>query len=210
MHAIYPGLEEYAVSDLSNTMLRYSSSVFNLCGVSPAANGTGPQVPTKDIVPQLNSPTLNAQLRRIAEATAKIARVTREDILSTTFEVILVNPSSSFDEVGMINAFREIHFGSQVSSPNGNGSATPASGVENEKQSKGGSTKPTKNGTTVVVKNQVLCTTELGLRCVTRKGQTSLENGASVAEEAQSSDLFETRVLLAPKVVLDSAVKALD
>ncbi|KAJ3480286.1 hypothetical protein NLI96_g8451 [Meripilus lineatus] len=125
VHAIYPGLEEYAVSDLSNTMLRYSSSVFNLCGVSPAANGTGPQVPTKDIVPQLNSPTLNAQLRRIAEATAKIARVTREDILSTTFEVILVNPSSSFDEVGMINAFREIHFGSQVSSPNGNGSATP-------------------------------------------------------------------------------------
>ena len=53
---LYPGLEEYAVTELVTAMLRWSSSVFTLCGSS--------YTPSADT-------SLNAQLRRIAEAVYK-------------------------------------------------------------------------------------------------------------------------------------------
>jgi hypothetical protein len=50
----------------------------------------------------------------------------------------------------------------------------------------------------------VLCTTELGLRCSTRKGTS----GGSINAEAEG--FIEKRLLLRPKVLLESVVDVLD
>ena len=90
---LYPGLEEYAVTELVTTMLRWSSAVFTLCGSANA--------------PTASDASLHAQLRRIAEAVYKLARFTREDILSTTFEVLVVDSGAPFEPGKMLNKMRE-------------------------------------------------------------------------------------------------------
>ena len=54
---------------------------------------------------------------------------------------------------------------------------------------------------------RVLCTTELGLRCVTRR-----EARASVyaSAEGDGASPFESRMLLLPKVLLDSAMDVIE
>jgi hypothetical protein len=164
---LYPGLEEYAISELVTTMLRWSASVFTISGCSsPPVDGRD-----KDPVPA----NLRAQLRRIAEAVYKLAKVTREEILSTSFEVVLVESGTAFDGLDMSNAFQEFQASAHVP----------------------------------VGADRVLCTTELGLRCVTRKGKGALSSEA-VAGAEKEGNVFEKRVLLQPKVVLDSAVDVLD
>lgn len=162
IRTLYPGLEDYAVSELVTTMLRWTSAVFSVSGCSSSASHD-----SKDPVPS----NLRAQLRRVAEAVYKLAKVTREEILSTSFEVMLVESGGSFESADMANAFQEFH---SLPSPN------PAG-------------------------DRVLCTTELGLKCVTRKGKNSTSAGTE-----GDGDVFERRVLLQPKVVLDSAVDALE
>ncbi|KAI0749351.1 hypothetical protein C8Q80DRAFT_1100411 [Daedaleopsis nitida] len=179
---LYPGLEEYAVTELVTTMFRWSSSVFTLCGSSNA--------------PSAADSSLHTQLRRIAEAVYKLARVTREEILSTTFEVLVVDSGVSFEAGRMLNKMREgehdgDEHGSQLSSftdmthhalVNGSGNGAPDSG-------------------------RVLCSTELGLRCVTRRDTRA----STVSPEAGAeSDAFETRMLLLPKVLLDSAMDVIE
>ena len=57
----------------------------------------------------------------------------------------------------------------------------------------------------------MLCTTELGLRCITRKSKTgSIVGALDSPVEERGGDVFERRMLLPPKVVLDSAVDALE
>jgi hypothetical protein len=87
----------------------------------------------------------------------KLAQVTKEEILSTNFEVVAVNYTESFDSKTMQDPFGE--YG-------------PSEG-------------------------SVLCTTELGLRLSTR---ISVESGPSD---------FERRLLLRPKVLLESAMDVL-
>lgn len=159
IRTLYPGLEEYAISELVTTMLRWSAAVFTVSGCSSS------QVGDKNAVPA----NLRAQLRRIAEAVYKLAKVTREDILSTSFEVMLIESGGSFDNVDMMNAFPEF-----------NAQSNPTVGDD-----------------------RVLCTTELGLKCVTRKSKTTPSAEAD-------GDVLERRTLLHPKVVLDSAVDALE
>lgn len=145
-------------------MLRWSASVFTISGCSsPPVDGKD-----KDPVPA----NLRAQLRRIAEAVYKLAKVTREEILSTSFEVVLVESGNSFESVDMSNAFQEFQ-------------ATP---------------NPPIGG------DRVLCTTELGLKCVTRMGKSVQPLEGS----EKDNDVFERRMLLQPKVVLDSAVDVLE
>ena len=62
------------------------------------------------------------------------------------------------------------------------------------------------NGSAAQDSGRVLCTTELGLKCVTRKGKGGFQPEGSERE----SDVFEKRMLLQPKVVLDSAVDVLE
>ncbi|KIP05864.1 hypothetical protein PHLGIDRAFT_107713 [Phlebiopsis gigantea 11061_1 CR5-6] len=155
IRSLYPGLEEYAVSELVTTMLRWSAAVFDVSGCSPKDKSDA------------SSSTLRSQLRRIAEAVYKLALVTREDILSTNFEVVLVESGGAFDGVSMCNAFAEGHDG--------------AHGRAGDK---------------------ILCTTELGLKCTTRRGKGQ-------TERESVDEMFERRTLLQPKVVLEEAVDAI-
>lgn len=114
--------------------------------------------------------SLRTHLRRIAEAVFNLARITREEILSTNFEIVLAESGHPFVSSGMANALDEFRYG-----------------AADGKMSQG----------------NVLCTTELGLRCTTKKGKSSHTT-------TEGEDLFERRILLRPKVVLDSTVDALD
>ena len=183
---LYPGLEEYAVTELVTTMLRWSSTVFTLCGSANA--------------PTASDASLHTQLRRIAEAVYKLARVTREDILSTTFDVLIVDSGTPFEPGRMLNKMEhdmEEH-GSAIAdvsglglNANGSGMLVGADGDLNVTGAQDG---------------RVLCTTELGLRCVTRRDL----KGTSGYPDASAEDLFESRLLLQPKVLLDSAMDVIE
>ena len=188
---LYPGLEDYAVTELVTTMFRWSTSVFTLCGSSSAPTPT--------------DSSLNAQLRRIAEAVYKLARVTREEILSTTFEVLIVDSGVPFEPGRMLNKMREGEYegddhASQLSAytdghhahSNGHGNGTLANG--------NGRTNGTPDS------GRVLCTTELGLRCVTRRDARN----SGFPENGAEGDAFDSRMLLLPKVVLDSAMDVIE
>ena len=175
---LYPGLEEYAITELVATMLRWSSTVFALAGSSPTAE------PSPALVP-------STQLRRIAEAVYRLARVTREEILSTSFEVVLVDGGEAFEESSMSNKMRDYE---EVIA------ADDDAGLHDQSNVRPGGGRANGAGT-----GKVLCTTELGMRCVTRKSKRD-----SAASEDNVEEPFENRILLPAKVVLDSALDALD
>lgn len=177
---LYPGLEEYAVTELVATMLRWSSTVFSLAG------STASPEPSSALV-------LSAQLRRIAEAVYKLAKVTREEILSTTFEVVVVDGGDAFEEARMTNKMRD--YEDYLADDNAS-----AAGRSSASGNGAGKTSSAQSG-------KVLCTTELGLRCVTRTANRGSTTGP---EECADSELFETRLLLQPKVVLNSALEAIE
>lgn len=180
---LYPGLEEYAITELVATMLRWSATIFSLAGSSPAAESSPPLIPS-------------SQLRRIADAVYKLARVTREEILSTTFEVVLVESGDAFDEGKMTNKMRDYE---EYLADDNHGANGYVNSKTNGHTNGNGRGKP--NG---AEGRTVLCTTELGLRCVTRR------SSKAAPEENGESELFENRLLLLPKVVLNSAVEAIE
>ena len=147
------------MSELVTTMLRWSAAVFDVSGCSPKDKSDA------------STSTLRSQLRRIADAVYKLSVVTREEILSTNFEVVLVESGAVYEHMSMSNAFVEGH--------------APSSSREGEK---------------------VLCTTELGLKCITRRGKNYAPQGK---DSTLNADSFEHRILLQPKVVLEEAVDAI-
>ena len=169
-------------------MLRWSNAVFLLCGSSGASASA--------------ASSLHPQLRRIAEAVYKLARVTREEILSTTFEVLTVDGGVSFEPGRMLNKMREgehdDEHGSVVADV---GLALPTHAL--------GLNHTGANGASTPDEGHVLCTTELGLRCVTRRDpRASVYAGVDSGE--QGADPFERRMLLLPKVLLDSAMDVIE
>ncbi|RDB26122.1 hypothetical protein Hypma_006781 [Hypsizygus marmoreus] len=156
IHVAYPQLVEYSINDLCDTILRWSSDIFIIAGclsyeTTTATSKDGLRLRFGD------------QVRRIAKSVTRLERVTREDIMSTCFDVLAVNHSDPFDSNGMSDAF----------------------------------------GDYVASRGAILATTELGLRCTTRlRGSESLE--------AQDDDVtMEQRMLLLPKVVLESVLDVL-
>jgi len=148
VHNLHPGLEEHAVNDLAETIFRWSSDVFITSGcVNP------------DTTPTLLRTSFSSQVQRIARAAYNVAQVTREEIMSTNFDVMGVDYGQAFDDHKMSDAFGD--YG-------------------------------TSRGT-------VLCTTELGLRCTTRKG------GREIGKLVEDGTI-EGRLLLQPKVVLESVM----
>jgi len=113
----------------------------------------------------------------------RLASVTREEIMSTSFEVTIADPSAAFDEGEMVDAFGEY---------------SESDGM-------------------------ILVTMELGLRCVTRvsasppeitvngQGENGAVNGnGKVSRQETGVGSFESRLLLQPKVVLESVLEVLD
>jgi len=143
---MHPRLEEFAVNDLVETIFRWSSDIFIISGCSnpPKASCSLEGLRAR----------FGSQVRRIANAVYKLAKITREEIMSTNFDVVAVEHGQAFNGMEMTDAFEDY------------GTSTGA----------------------------VLCMTDLGLSCSARK----------------STGEVERRLLLRPKVVLQSVVEVLD
>ncbi|KAJ8521382.1 hypothetical protein ONZ45_g1957 [Pleurotus djamor] len=190
IHKLYPTLEEYGNNDLVETIIRWVSDLLLVAGGSPSLTthsspSSSPHI--SQSLPQSHSlsslqlrnhqsqsnltrDTLRTrfgdQIYRIAKAVTKLAQVTREEIMSTNFDLVAVNYTDAFD-----SRLMEDSFGSYVTS-------------------KGG----------------VLVTTELGLRCTTKKVNVS----AMSIDTGKDDVVTERRLLLRPRVVLESVVDVLD
>ncbi|KAG5340887.1 hypothetical protein C0989_000241, partial [Termitomyces sp. Mn162] len=89
---------ESSINDLSDSIFRWSSDIFTVAGCLSYENGA---TSSKDGL-RLR---FGDQVRRIANSVTRLARVTREDILSTCFDVISVNANAQFDSGKMSDAF---------------------------------------------------------------------------------------------------------
>lgn len=154
VHSLNPGLQDHAFNELVETIFRWSLDIFTVAGGVHAENGTS----LKDSL-RLRFST---QVQRIARAVCKLAQVTREEIMSTDFEVLAIDHGGIFDGKRMADVFGE--YG-------------PSRGT-------------------------ILCTVELGLSAATRRSSGEVP---SVEKEGA----VERRLLLQPKVVLESVVDVL-
>jgi hypothetical protein len=152
---LHPRLEEYAVNDLVETIFRWSSDIFIISGCS------NPEKASCSL--EGLRARFGTQVRRIANAVYKLARITREEIMSTNFEVVAIEHRQDFDMKEMTDAFED--YGTSIGA--------------------------------------VLCTTDLGLSCSTRKSVHGLGQG-------EPEGYVERRLLLRPKVVLESVADVLD
>ncbi|KAF9533885.1 hypothetical protein CPB83DRAFT_902578, partial [Crepidotus variabilis] len=121
IHGIYPTLAEYSINELSDTVLRWCSDIFTIANchsfsrASPMQTpGSSPPVsmsPPRSTLPSNAAAQLRHlyldQIRRISSAVMRLASVTREEIMSTSFEVIMGDPSSAFDPGEVVDAFGE-------------------------------------------------------------------------------------------------------
>ncbi|KAH0585365.1 hypothetical protein H2248_008603 [Termitomyces sp. 'cryptogamus'] len=98
IHTIHPHIAESSINDLSDSIFRWSSDIFTVAGCLSYENGA---TSSKDGL-RLR---FGDQVRRIANSVTRLARVTREDILSTCFDVISVNANAQFDSGKMSDAF---------------------------------------------------------------------------------------------------------
>jgi hypothetical protein len=190
IHAIYPTLTDYSINELSDTILKWCADIFliaNCHSFSPSHSSSSPSSsppisisPPPATPPQTPSVQLRSlyldQIRRISRAVMRLASVTREDIMSTCFEVAIADPSVAFQEGEMVDAFG------------------------NYSESHG----------------RILVTMELGLKCVTRVIDSINEpvngnSGQGQHEKAlREESILESRLLLPPKVVLESVLEVLD
>ncbi|THH15692.1 hypothetical protein EW146_g4824 [Bondarzewia mesenterica] len=153
IRAMNPRLEELAVSEFVDNIIRSYADIFTLCGCT----NTEVDLTSVDAL----QTRFGSQIWRIAQSACDLARVTKEGIMSTNFEVILVEQGRIFDAVAMTNAFAG--FGAS--------------------------------------KGAVLCTTELGLRCSTRR------NARAVAHRLGGAETIERTTLLQPKVILEAVAQ---
>ena len=84
-------LEQQAQKDLVDDALRWSTDILTLFGTP---------IPTDDLRNRWES-----QLQRIAQAALWIAKATKEQVLSTNFEVITVQVGKEFERKHMVNLF---------------------------------------------------------------------------------------------------------
>ncbi|KAF8715582.1 hypothetical protein AX14_012577 [Amanita brunnescens Koide BX004] len=211
IHAVYPTLDEYAVQKLAEAIVRWSADVFVISGCTSIHGISSPTINSPSSSSPPNSRTLSAQpsiaslassaasttsakstistnatthlreslkthfgdqIRRLARSTTRLATTVREEILSTSFDVIAMDHTQNFNPATMYDYMAPHAQASNGASANG------------------------ETGTSV------LATTELGLLCTTRIG-----NRESVGDEDVT---IERRILLKPKVVLETVLEMLD
>ncbi|KAJ6531875.1 hypothetical protein B0H19DRAFT_966509 [Mycena capillaripes] len=95
VHALYPGLAEYAAEELKETICRWTSDIL-------VAACAAPEATSRAWVRE----TFGEQVGRMVKAVAGIAQICRQEIMSTNFDLVLIEPGQSFDE-RMLDAFGE-------------------------------------------------------------------------------------------------------
>ena len=202
IHAIYPTLTEYSVNELSDTILRWSADIFVVAGwqsFSSPASTNGP------ITTVLRSLYLD-QIKRISRSVLRLAKVAREEIMSTTFEVVVADPTQVFRDSSNSDIDLELDLNDGTPNNLDRGGLDMVDAFAEYGESKG----------------RVLATMELGLRCITRVGAAGGDrplksigehgnsNGTSNTGGDSGETRFEKRMLLLPKVVLESVLEVLD
>ena len=201
IHAIYPTLTEYSVSELSDTILRWSADIFLVAGWQSFAS---PTITNGPIATVLRNLYLD-QIRRISRSVLRLAKVAREDTMSTSFEVVVADPTQIFRDFSKSNSEIDLDLDMDDGTPNNSdrGALNMVDAFAEYGESKG----------------RVLATMELGLRCITRTGTVGARALKAIGEHSNSNgagggDLgetrFEERMLLQPKVVLESVLEVLD
>ena len=94
---LFPTLEDQALEDLVDDTLRWAMDILILSGTP---------IPKDNLRNRFES-----QLRRIAQSALRIAAVTKEQVLSTNFEVISVEVGRDFERKHMVNLFDEYYAG---------------------------------------------------------------------------------------------------
>lgn len=154
LHTMHPNLGQYAVTDLTEVILRGCLDIFTISGCSKF-----------DYVPfsreSLRTRFMD-QVSRMCETVCTLERVSRQEIMSTNFEIISVDRSEDFKPSVMLDAF----------------------------------------GDYSTSRGRILCTMDLGLKCTTKK---SGADSSSIIGESP----FEERMLLQPRVVLESVLDVL-
>ncbi|KAK7033187.1 CRAL-TRIO-N domain-containing protein [Favolaschia claudopus] len=94
IHALYPGLTEYAADELRETMCRWVSDVLV---AACATHESTSRVWIRD--------NFGEQAARIVKAVASLARLSKEEIMSTNFELFIIEPGAKFNGRIMTDAF---------------------------------------------------------------------------------------------------------
>jgi len=120
---MYPSLTEYSITELTDTVLRWSSDIFLIAGCltyeSTISSSSSSSLPAASPNTSLRS-RFGDHIRRFSKSVIHLAKILREEILSTSFELIAIDPndckssSSSnglsgppFHERTMVDAFGE-------------------------------------------------------------------------------------------------------
>jgi len=146
---MYPYLTDYSANELAETMYRWSADILVVAGCGKGSLASRDGLRTR----------FGEQVRRITKTACKLAQVTKEEIMSTCFEVVAIEHGDIFDARRMFDSFGEYGLS----------------------------------------RGAIVTTTELGLRCKTRKNPSATDDCAT-----------EIRMLMAPKVVLDSVLDFVD
>lgn len=94
--SLYPGLSEYAADELRETICRWTSDILvAACATHESTSRTWIRE------------TFGEQIGRIVKSVAGIATICREEIMSTNFDIISVEPGQFFSERAMEDVFRE-------------------------------------------------------------------------------------------------------
>jgi len=154
---MYPYLRDYSANELAETMFRWSADILLIAGCQ---NTDKLSVASREGL----RARFGENVRRITKTACRLAQVTKEEIMSTCFEIIAVEHGEIFDPGRMMDTFGEY-------------------GVSS---------------------GSIVSTTELGLRCKTRKSRGAQEDGNKGIVET------EVRLLLPPKVILESVLEFVD
>lgn len=226
IHSIYPTLAQYSADQLADTILRWTYDILLVGGcervsieppspVDPGGFGFNPRITTTPttlpLSPQtlLQRTTLLQQLKHITSTMTMLEKVLRQDILSTNFELVVPQWGGNWVAGEMVDAFASAY---RMGKP------ANEQGLDSNKQGS----------------SRVLGCIEIGLACKTRIGvrgpppspispTTSqdgglLSNGVRGQQNGQTNGttddmvgqaIYEERLLLLPKVVLDSVVDLL-
>ncbi|KAF6754415.1 hypothetical protein DFP72DRAFT_1125024 [Ephemerocybe angulata] len=199
IHAIYPSLAAYSANELGETMLRWTLDILTLAGCVGIESSAS--TPTNANPPP--NPGSLASYGLTVNTNPPSANVLRQDILSTTFDLVIPECGMSFGKEWMVDFFGF----TAKEAPNGGGNSHSDRRED----------------------NKVLGSVEVGLMCRTRVGMRgggstpTVANGGgmgsilggqgtNMSQQQQggtSGAVYEERLLLMPKVILESMVDLL-
>ncbi|KAF8126543.1 hypothetical protein EV363DRAFT_1114790, partial [Boletus edulis] len=95
IHGLHPELADYAVNEMTDTIIRWSLDLFLICGY------TGPQ--SNPSFREAFCTRFGSQVKRISKSACRVAQIIREEIILTNFEVIGADSGRTFDAQEMVD-----------------------------------------------------------------------------------------------------------